>query len=63
MSTNDKTDQERQEIAERIEVIYAEAAEKIKELEKKQREIADEFIRSLEKEKIKRIKESLQDGE
>lgn len=63
MDTTKKTDQEMEEMAERIEAIYAEAAEKIRELEKKQHEIANDFIKGLEEEKIKKIKESLQKGE
>lgn len=63
MDTNDQTDQEIQEKAKRVEAIFDEAVARIKELEKKQHEIVDEFIKSLEEEKIKKIKKSIQGGE
>lgn len=63
MDTDKKTDREIREIADKIEAIYVEAEKKIKELEKQQHKIADDFIKSLEEKKIEKIKESLQGGE
>lgn len=56
---NQNTSDELKEKSKKIDAIYKDAAVKIRELEKKQREIASDYIKKLEQAKIEEIKESI----